>query len=385
MSEIDLTLPPGPPATPVPAGRAEPEPEPAPVGLGDEPEQWGHDLVRPAWRGVDGWFDDDYPGGSRQEFANPTTLAWKREPSLVVLHTTEGGGYPSAGTYQDGRSAPHATVDPWARTFRQHYSLNEAAWSLKAPPGVSTNTMGAVQLEVVGTSDPRNGALASAFVPSMPDGPMGYLAGLVKLIADRLGVPMTSSVTWVPYPASYGNGGGQRLATSTWYGYRGILGHEHVPGNDHGDPGAFDVGRLLALAGGALPTPGPAGGAVPSAAGGIVEDGVWGSATTTKAQQVLSTYVDGEVWHQYKPNAQPGLTSGWVYDWEPGTAGSPLIVEMMRRTAAAGQYDGAVDGVAGRKFYMALQRRYGTVVDGEIWLPSPAVRAMQATLNAGDF
>jgi hypothetical protein len=372
-----------------PSEPSEPGPEPDPTGVGREPSQWGHLLTRPTRRTADGWFDDDYPGGSRQEFANRTSLPWKREPALVVLHTTEGGGYPSAATYQDGRSAPHATVDPWGRTFRQHYSLNEAAWSLKAPPGISTNTMGAVQLEIVGTSDPRDESLASMFVPTMPDEPMGYLAGLVQLVADRLGVPMTTSVAWLPYPASYGSSGGQRLSTPGWYADRGVLGHEHVPGNVHGDPGAFDVGRMFALAGGATTSgggtvPGPP--PDPGPSGAIVEDGVWGSATTTKAQQVLALqYVDGEVWHQYQPNAQPGLTTGWRYDWAPGTAGSPLLVEMMRRMVAAGQYEGAVDGVAGREFYLALQRRYATVVDGEIWKPSPAVRAMQATLHAGGF
>ncbi|MGY4643230.1 hypothetical protein [Cellulomonas sp. URHB0016] len=360
-------------------------PEPEPTGVGREPPQWGHPLLRPAGRALGGWFDDDYPGGSRLEFSNPTSLAWKREPALIVLHTTEGAGYPSAATYHDGRSAPHATVDPWGRTFRQHYSLDEAAWSLKAPPGISTNTMGAVQLEIIGTSDPRDGLLASVFVPTMPDEPMGYVAGLVRLVADRLGLPMSASVAWLPYPASYGSSGGQRLSTPAWYAYRGVLGHQHVPGNDHGDPGALDVDRLFALAAGAT----PGGGTAPmpgGPAGGIVEDGVWGSATTTLAQRVLGMqFVDGEVWHQYRPNAQPGLTTGWRYDWAPGTAGSPLLVEMMRRTAQAGQYQGRVDGVAGRELYCGLQRRYGTVVDGEIWKPSPAVRAMQSTLNRGAF
>jgi hypothetical protein len=125
----------------------------------------------------------------------------------------------------------------------------------------------------------------------------------------------------------------------------------------------------------------------PPTAGGISADGIWGSATTTRLQQVLGlTYVDGEIWYQYQPNAQPAWTSGWVFNWVKGTAGSPVIAAAQQVMQAAGQYAGAIDGVAGSEFNKALQRRYNMAhVDGEMWMPSPVVTAMQNALNEGRF
>lgn len=135
------------------------------------------------------------------------------------------------------------------------------------------------------------------------------------------------------------------------------------------------------------PTPDPGPGPDPTPPGGLVTDGIWGSATTTRAQQVLALqFVDGEIWYQYKDNKQPAWTSGWVFNWTKGTTGSPLIIAMMQVMSAAGQYTGAIDGVAGVEFTKGLQRRYNMpVVDGEMWNPSPVVTAFQQALNNGTF
>ena len=113
-------------------------------------------------------------------------------------------------------------------------------------------------------------------------------------------------------------------------------------------------------------------------------DGFWGSATTTRAQQVLGQPVDGQVRFQFKNNEQPAMTTGWVFDFVPGQ-GSPLIRRMQEIMAAAGQYQGTVDGVAGREFSKGLQRRFGTLVDGTLEAKSPTVKALQRALNAGTF
>lgn len=194
------------------------------------------------------WIHDGYPGGSRQEFTNPQNLAWKQKPSKLVLHTVEGGGYPSAATYDDGRRAPHVTADPWHQTWRQHYPLTEASWALKVGT-VSTNTLGAVQVEIIGTCDPGNKALAAKFVPGMTGEPLRWLVGLLRHIADSAGIPWQASVTWVAYPGSYGPGP-QRLTAAAWTAYRGLIGHQHVPGNSHGDPGAIPITTWLAAGAG---------------------------------------------------------------------------------------------------------------------------------------
>ncbi|HEY6222818.1 MAG TPA: hypothetical protein VIW26_03470, partial [Gemmatimonadales bacterium] len=48
---------------------------------------------------------------------------------------------------------------------------------------------------------------------------------------------------------------GVRFTAAAWLAFDGWCGHQHVPNNDHGDPGAIDIARLLAIA---APTP-PAG------------------------------------------------------------------------------------------------------------------------------
>jgi hypothetical protein len=116
----------------------------------------------------------------------------------------------------------------------------------------------------------------------------------------------------------------------------------------------------------------------PPTPGNIATDGMWGAATTTKAQRVLGTPIDGEVWYQYKPNAQPAWTTGWKYNYEKGK-GSALIAAMQR---GMGIPD---DGVAGDQFIRAFQKRMGTTVDGELWANSPAVKEFQRRLNNGTW
>lgn len=111
---------------------------------------------------------------------------------------------------------------------------------------------------------------------------------------------------------------------------------------------------------------------------GIDVDGYWGSGTTHRAQDVLGTVSDGEIWYQYAPNAQPAFTSGWVYNYSKGN-GSPLIAAMQRGMGISD------DGVVGQQFIRAFQSRMGTAVDGELWAESPAVKEFQRRLNAGTW
>lgn len=110
----------------------------------------------------------------------------------------------------------------------------------------------------------------------------------------------------------------------------------------------------------------------------LVPDGLWGSATTRRLQQVLGTSVDGVVSSQpivWKGD-NPGLTTGW--DWVSGLGnGSRVISELQARLGV--QRDGkfGVDSVR------AFQNRMGTTVDGELWKESPAIKELQRRLNKG--
>lgn len=108
-------------------------------------------------------------------------------------------------------------------------------------------------------------------------------------------------------------------------------------------------------------------------------DGFWGSATTTRLQQELSTPVDGVVSSQ--PNVwrgrNPGLTTGW--DWEGGRANGSRVISAYQALLSVER-----DGKIGPNTIRAFQRRMGTPVDGEIWEESKAVMALQRRLNKGN-
>ena len=171
------------------------------------------------------------PGNSAGPHKAPVTK--------FLLHTTEGTSVEGAvAAYRANNSWPHLTVD--ARKGRgqricYHLSYDVAARSLRnLSGGVETNTAGVIQIECVGTATDPNG-IDWAWIG----------ANIVGPICRELGIPIVSSVEWVAYPASYGQNARQRLSGSAWLAYQGVLGHEHCPENDHGDPGAIPIQALL--------------------------------------------------------------------------------------------------------------------------------------------
>ncbi|MBQ1164434.1 collagen-like protein, partial [Streptomyces sp. A73] len=65
-----------------------------------------------------------------------------------------------------------------------------------------------------------------------------------------------------------------RMSYSKWNNYRGHCGHQHVPENAHGDPGAFPMAAILNAAKGEPGPEGPKG--EPGAAGPRGEQGPQG-------------------------------------------------------------------------------------------------------------
>jgi hypothetical protein len=126
---------------------------------------------------------------------------------------------------------------------------------------------------------------------------------------------------------------------------------------------------------GTAPGPGPGPGPTPPP-GGIDVDGWWGSGTTRRAQEVAGTVADGEVWGQYKPNAQPAFTTGWVYNY-PNPKGSPLIAALQRVWGVD------PDGVFGTDTVNGMEIYYGYPPDGRLDGPSNTVKRFQEALNAG--
>lgn len=182
-------------------------------------------------------------GITRQDFGTDGG-SWTRQPAIIVLHSTESGDHGWPG-YSDGQSCPHFTHDPLTGDTRQHVPLDRAARALKNPSGgVETNRGGAVQIEIIGTCDPdHRGDKGWTYLPDF-DG-WSPLSALLAQIADATGIPLASSVDFEPYPEPGYGSGHPRLSGSSWQSYKGVLGHQHVPENDHGDPGNIDIGAIL--------------------------------------------------------------------------------------------------------------------------------------------
>ncbi|MFW3474473.1 hypothetical protein [Streptomyces microflavus] len=180
-------------------------------------------------------------------------------------------------TYDGGAQAPTVTGLPdfKAKKIRwyQHYDVDESARALANKlGGVETNTANVFQIELVGTCDDKyaktwSGKTAGVdyiYWPDAPEWALAEVAWLVRWLHDNHGVPLTCVKDWLSYgkdsrrsgitPASYG-ASPARMSMAAWQTFTGWCGHQHVPENDHGDPGSMDFARVIALAkGSAKPT-----------------------------------------------------------------------------------------------------------------------------------
>lgn len=198
-----------------------------------------------------------------QKFPGASTAYWYQskystaamESNVGVIHTTEGTNLPG---YGGGASAPNFTAVPDIANKKlkwyQHFDFDRSSRALlDRSGGVSTNRGNAVQIELVGTCDPkyktswgtRKAGVSYIFWPAAPDWALQELAKFVHWAYKNHNVKLQSTVTWKAYPGSYGLSNGVRLSGSGWNAYYGWLGHQHVPENDHGDPGNMNFARVL--------------------------------------------------------------------------------------------------------------------------------------------
>ena len=112
----------------------------------------------------------------------------------------------------------------------------------------------------------------------------------------------------------------------------------------------------------------------------LTVDGLWGTATTTRLQEIFKTTKDGVVSNQYMSYKarNPGLVNGWEWERVPGKNGSALIKAMQ---AWAGIPAKQRDGFIGPNTIRAFQKKLGTVQDGRVSKPSSMVKALQRWAN----
>lgn len=109
----------------------------------------------------------------------------------------------------------------------------------------------------------------------------------------------------------------------------------------------------------------------------LVIDGIWGVATTKRAQEVFRTTVDGKISNQNEKYAalNPGLSSA-TFEWEQSPDGSSELIRAIQKKVGVSQ-----DGHIGPKTIKAMQQWLGTKVDGFVSRPSQMVKAFQTWLN----
>lgn len=196
-----------------------------------------------------------YPGASTAYWYGSAYPGSAMEVNVIVWHSTEGTSLPS---YGGGASAPNFTAKPDFAAKRlvwyQHYDFDVSSRALvNKAGGVQTNTLNACQVEIVGTCDPATHAkwakagYQHLYTPELPDWAIRDLAAFAKWANANHGVPLSSGLTFKAYPGSYG-ANGVRMSGSQWSAFKGHCGHQHVPENDHGDPGSMPITAILAAA-----------------------------------------------------------------------------------------------------------------------------------------
>ncbi|MCA1572464.1 MAG: hypothetical protein LC798_19625, partial [Chloroflexi bacterium] len=180
---------------------------------------------------------------ARDASANRSGGAFIGVAPKIVLHTVEGRGRYSynPSSYYGNPYWPHATID--GEGIHQHLPIDVYGFALaNAAGGAETNRANAIQCEIL---------WFSAEIEDLPDDVMAHVADWVDWVAEQTGTPL--EFTEFRGDGSYGENAPQRFGAREWLDFSGICGHQHVPENDHWDPGAFPVDRLRALLGNAPP------------------------------------------------------------------------------------------------------------------------------------
>lgn len=169
----------------------------------------------------------------------------------LVLHTTETSSWPGYPSF-----APHLTYNPWTHIWRQHFPLTQTASTLADPSStaVRENRDNVVQVEIIAYCDPKYNAKGRG-VDYLDDEAVHDLAAFASWLHKTAGLELSFPSSFLPYPSSYGNSK-VRMSGPQFDAAKGIIGHQHVSGNDHGDPGNPPwLSKFLTYARGTTPKP----------------------------------------------------------------------------------------------------------------------------------
>lgn len=159
-------------------------------------------------------------------------------PWRLVLHTIEGGMQAAIdGVFKPKPCyCPHLTVSLKARRVAQHVRFSWASAALANDPGgVETNRWRAIQIEIEGWS---------AKSAERTDEEIEFLGEVIAAIVEA-GVPINLDHVAQFVGAEAGTiavkNSKYRMTPEQWRTFDGVCGHQHVPENEHWDPGHLDV------------------------------------------------------------------------------------------------------------------------------------------------
>lgn len=233
--------------------------------------------------GFERWELPGVPGLPYDEFDDPK----------AVLHTTEGGSIDGAVKAYSAYP-PQLIVDPVKKRKVQHIPLNRAGYALWNGDADDSHCY---QVEIVGYASQTH---------LWSDEVLKWLGEeLARPLHEYGGVPYV--VVWkgfrrdgeMPF-ALASDESPLRLTQAELDSFSGFLGHQHVPGDDHWDPGGLNVARILDFAQ-----------SKEDADMSKEHLGTWPAGTNQKHKLTLGTVRDKD--------GQSGGAFGVAIGWEPCT------------------------------------------------------------------
>jgi len=186
---------------------------------------------------MDAWWSE----ATKLEFKWQNGGTYTGGPFRGVIHTTEYTWYtPSKTIYYKHYDPPHFTMvmESAGVNFYQHFPITVAARALEnRRGGVETNTRSAIQIEIAWTA---------ADIGNLPEAMIERLWDWMRWVETQTGMQGWNYPQFRGIEAKGLDGVG-RMTNDEWNAFEGWCGHQHVPENEHWDPGELDMGALMRI------------------------------------------------------------------------------------------------------------------------------------------
>ena len=159
----------------------------------------------------------------------------------ITFHTLEGSIATALRLFHERPCyCPHLTIAPKSRRAVQHIPLSWPAAALNNDGGgVETNRAREIQIEIEGFAAESH---------TWSDDDLEFIGWVLAKVAECVpGINLDHHPRFVGVEAGYiaRKNAPQRMSPADWYAFDGVCGHQHVPENDHWDPGRLDIDTVV--------------------------------------------------------------------------------------------------------------------------------------------